>query len=77
MFRGGQKTINQKINKKVGLIDHKHPTVLKPRFCQDCPDSKVHEIGSTLWLSCRFQSGLRDFSAQCNLPGETLRGDNH
>ena len=42
--------------------------VNKAKYCRDCPDSEIHGTGSTLWISCRFQSGWRDINAVCNLP---------
>ena len=59
--------LTQKVMKKGIVTDTKTPSV-RNRFCMDCPDSKVHTTGSTLWLSCRFQSGWRDIDSQCNLP---------
>jgi len=38
------------------------------RFCRDCPEATIHQTGSTLWISCRFQSGWRDINSTCNLP---------
>ena len=58
--------------KKVWQTAHKTPSV-KTRYCQDCPDSKVHETGSQLWLSCRFQKGWRSINSECNLPNPVLK----
>jgi len=62
-----QKTARVTDTKKVGVTDLRNPSV-RNRFCKDCPDSEVHATGSTLWVSCRFQSGWRSISSQCNLP---------
>ena len=42
------------------------------KICFDCKDSVVHQTGSQIWLSCKFQSGWRDTGAYCNLDGQTV-----
>ena len=37
------------------------------KTCWDCPDSKQHQAGSQIWLSCKHQSGWRDINSVCNL----------
>ena len=37
------------------------------KTCFDCPDSKQHQTGSQIWLSCKHQSGWRDVNSKCNL----------
>jgi hypothetical protein len=39
-------------------------------FCRDCPNSKIHQTGSLLWVSCRFVKGWRSINSECCLPIE-------
>ena len=36
--------------------------------CVHCPESEVHSTGSTLYVICPFQSGVRRLNDWCNLP---------
>ena len=40
------------------------------KLCRDCEEATIHQTGSTLWLSCRLQSGWRSIDAVCNLPNK-------
>jgi hypothetical protein len=61
--------LTQKLNRKVGVNNHKTPSV-RQRVCAECPFGSIHETGSMIWVSCKFQSGWRSISSQCNLPDE-------
>ena len=62
--------INQKEVKKARQNAIKYPSVSRPVFCRDCLDSRIHETGSLLWVSCRFVSGWRSINSECCLPLE-------
>ena len=47
------------------------------KTCWDCPDSKQHQTGSQIWLSCKHQDGWRDLNAVCNLESQTGAGGVH
>ena len=60
------------LTKKKPLSTKTHSkTLRKPKYCVDCPLSKIHQTGSQLWISCPKQSGWRSINATCNLPKET------
>ena len=60
----------QKHSKKVGGVNALERVGVQRRYCRDCEESTVHETGSQLWLSCRFQKGWRSINSVCNLPNQ-------
>jgi len=35
--------------------------------CLRCPDGEVHSTGSTLYIICKHQKGVRQINDRCNL----------
>ena len=73
--------MTQKLTEKVGVNDNKTPSV-RQRYCADCRYAVIHETGSMIWVSCKFQDGWRSVSSQCNLPDSEFlklkkRRENH
>ncbi|WNZ29409.1 MAG: hypothetical protein IAX21_00630 [Candidatus Bathyarchaeota archaeon] len=62
-------TVTQNVTKKVGVTGYKTPSVIDV-FCRECPDSEIHQTGSLLWVSCKFQSGWRSINSVCNFPNQ-------
>jgi hypothetical protein len=44
--------------------------VNKAKYCIDCRYATTHQTGSTIWISCKFQSGWRSINSECNLPNK-------
>ena len=59
--------IEQKAIGKGRVSGHEKGSVRK-RYCADCGYAVIHETGSMIWVSCKFQDGWRSVSSQCNLP---------
>jgi len=49
-------------------LNHSETPCVSRRYCADCKYGRIHETGSLIWVSCRFQQGWRSVSSQCNLP---------
>ena len=45
----------------------------RSKDCRDCEEATIHQTGSSLWVSCKFQKGWRDINAECNLPVKTIK----
>lgn len=70
--------MTEKEAKRIGVTFHKRPDLSIPVLCTDCPHSTIHQTGSQLWVSCRFQDGWRSINSICNLPeGEPTNHKRH
>jgi len=38
-----------------------------PKACSTCPDGETRNTGSTLWVKCPHQKGMRPIDSICNL----------